>query len=624
MSRFDRAFLNQVLARTSIIDVVGRKVTWDKKKTNTARGDYWACCPFHGEKSPSFHALESKGQYHCFGCGQSGNAFDFLMETENMGFSDAVETLAQRAGIEVPKETKESQERASKSQRIMAALDSARGLFKEMLHKDDGKIARAYLKSRGIPESDWDKFGLGYSPNNRTWLKDRLTAQGFKVEELIEAGLLRAPEDGKAPYDLYRGRLMFSIEDGQGKTISFGARTLEKDGMPKYINGPETPVFSKGYNLYRYNVARARSRDLPMIISEGYMDVIALERAGFAAVAPLGTALTEDQLRLAWRACARPILCLDGDDAGKRAASRALERALPLINAQKTLGFVTLPNGQDPDDLIRTGGRAAMAQLIENPTDLANFIFENEVSQFENLDIAEARAKLRADLRAKINEIKDEDLKSEIRIEINNLFDAKFHAQAQNAPKNNFAKNKKRGSNQNSTIAFATDELRNMVNSPKQNDRPNKPIKRELLDIICAPILHPQLLEKGEEVFAGLETDNKGLDSLRHGILDIFHSSNALDFSSLKHHLTKENDTEALTLLSRLQKQPINPFVKAGIDVDLMFENWSMAVEKYMSKRALAKDAEELAVRAGAGEEDALLLLSQLVSERRRLSSEND
>ena len=624
MSRFDRAFLNQVLARTSIIDVVGRKVTWDKKKTNTARGDYWACCPFHGEKSPSFHALESKGQYHCFGCGQSGNAFDFLMETQNIGFSEAVETLANRAGIEIPKETKESQERATKNQRIMAALDAARNLFKEMLHKDEGKVARAYLKSRGIPESDWEKFGLGFSPNKSTWLKDRLAAQGFKVEELIEAGLLRNPDDGKAPYDLYRGRLMFSIEDGQGKTISFGARTLEKDGMPKYINGPETPVFSKGFNLYRYNVARARSRDLPMIISEGYMDVIALERAGFAAVAPLGTALTEDQLRLAWRACARPILCLDGDEAGKRAASRALERALPLINAQKTLGFVTLPNGQDPDDLIRKGGRTAMAQLVENPTDLANFIFENEVAQFENLDIAEARAKLRADLRAKINEIKDEDLKSEIRIEINGLFDKKFHTQAINTPNNNYTKNKKRGFNQNSNIAFATDELRNMVNGPKQNDKPSKPIKRELLDIICAPILLPALLEKGEEVFTKLETDNKGLDSLRHGILDIFHSSTALDLSTLKHHLSKENDTDGLAVLGIIQKQAINPFVKKGDDVVAVFEHWSNAVEKFMIKRANQQDALESVGNAESEAEEALLRISSLVIERRKLKSENE
>jgi DNA primase len=624
LSRFDRAFLNQLLTRTSIIDVIGKKIPWDKKKTNQARGDYWACCPFHGEKTPSFHALESKGQFHCFGCGQSGNAIDFLMEIENLSFSEAVENLARYAGIEIPKESHESQVRTDKTTRLMAALAAARAFFEASLQKDEGAIARKYLLSRGIKQQDWAKFGLGFSPNGFSNLKEKLTAQGFKIDELVEAGLLRNPEDKKQPYDLYRNRLMFAIEDGQGKTISFGARTLEKDGMPKYLNGPETPVFSKGHNLYRYNVARARSRDLPLIIAEGYMDVIALETAGFAAIAPLGTALTEDQLKLAWRASSRPILCFDGDEAGMRAATRALDRALPLVSAQKTIGFMTLPDNQDPDDIIKSNGKLAFANLLENANDLAGFIFQNEAALYPNLDKAEDRAKLRTGLKEKIKDIKDEDLKSEIRFEINKLFDDKLgRNKTESKP---FTQNPRSPRNpwRKAIDISATNELRDMVQIRQKQAPNNQSPKRELMDIIAAPILMPKLLDVGEEVFARIEFDNLGLDSLRHGILDIFHSQTTLDFSTLKHHLSKEKSDNAQKLLLLLQKQPINPFVRADISVEIVFENWSAAIEKYMSRRALAIDAKMLAQKAGAGEEDAFLRLSQLVSERRRLNSEND
>lgn len=624
MSRFDRAFLNQVLARTSIIEVIGRKVVWDKKKSQPARGDFWACCPFHGEKSPSFHATESKGQYHCFGCGAHGNAFDFIMETENLGFSETVERLANLAGIDVPKDTEENKERASTNIRIMEILASARKIYEEALLNEDGKIARDYLKKRGIPQNEWAKFGLGFSPNTKNYVSSRLVAQGHLFEDIILSGLVRKNEDNSTTYDLFRNRLMFSIEDGQGKTISFGARTLEKDGMPKYLNGPESPVFSKGYNLYRYNIARAKAKDNALIIAEGYMDVIALERAGFAAVAPLGTALTEDQLKLAWRAKPKPILCFDGDEAGKRAAGRALERALPLVNTAKLLGFVQMPLGQDPDDIIKSQGRTAMAELIDKAIDLPNFIFQNEKVQIQNLDMAEGRAMLRANLRARNNEIKDEDLKSEIRHEIKNLFDKEFErnqAQPVQFVKNTNQNYRNRNAPKN---AIATNELRNLVKTNSDNKNSNVPIKGDILNLLGAIIKEPRLCERGNETIAMLEIDNLGLDSLRNGILDVFHSQEPLDFSSLKHHFTKIGNNQALEVLRLLQKQPINPFYKKGQEFEITFGLWSQALEKYMANRALALDAKELQAQAGAGEEQAFYRLSQLVSERRRLKTDGE
>lgn len=616
MSRFERGFLDQVLARTSIIDVVGRKVVWDKKKSNPSRGDFWACCPFHGEKTPSFHAVESKGTYHCFGCGVSGNSFDFLMETENLGFGEAVEKLANIAGLEVPKDSAISKENYSKSQRALLALSAARKIFEDSLSKDDAAIARNYLQKRGLSKTDWVEFGLGFSPNSRTYLKDRLTAQGFTIPELLDAGLLRQSDDGKDTYDLYRNRLMFAIEDATGRTISFGARTLSDDIMPKYLNGPESLVFSKSFNLYRFHKARANSKNSPLVIAEGYMDVIALEKAGFAAVAPLGTALTEDQLKIAWRAKAKPIICFDGDSAGKKAARRALERALPLINVNRSIAFAILPEGQDPDDILRSHGKNRLFEIIEEAKDFTRFMFDDEYENSPNINTPEAKAALRARLRNLANEIKDEDLKAEVKIAIKEFIDDKFGRQTQNQ-QNIF----NRGARKNQT--GPSQELINSVRK-KAAENVKKP-PRLLYDIIAAPILMPQLLEQGHEALAMLETKHQGLDSLLHGILDVFQSLGTIDFVSLKHHLEKSGDkamqTLALSELDFIARQKLNPYAKPDIEPEIAKEKWLSAIEKYVALIALSNDAKEIQSKAASLEDEAFLRLGQLVSERRRLKS---
>ncbi|MCU0882404.1 MAG: CHC2 zinc finger domain-containing protein, partial [Hyphomonadaceae bacterium] len=274
MARFDRAFLDQLLQRVSILDVVAPKVTWDRKKSNPGRGDMWACCPFHNEKSPSFHADEGKGAYHCFGCGASGNAIDFVMAQDNLSFPEAVERLARDAGMALPERDAQSIERDDQATRLIKVLDAARDLYASALRAADGTKARAYLERRGLAPSVWETFGLGWAPAERTWLKDRLGQAGFSVADQIAAGLLNEPDDGRPPYDRFRGRVMFAITDARGRTISFGARTLDPDGQPKYLNGPETAVFDKGRTLYRFDVARGRARHQPLVIAEGYMDVI--------------------------------------------------------------------------------------------------------------------------------------------------------------------------------------------------------------------------------------------------------------------------------------------------------------------------------------------------------------
>ncbi len=614
MARFDRQFLSKVLERTSIVEVVGKKVAWDKRKSNPQRGDFWACCPFHGEKSPSFHAVEAKGQYHCFGCGEHGNAFDFLVATQNISFFEAVEQLAKSAGIEVPKDTYETREKTSQTQRVLLVLSDARKLFEECLNSDEGKLARDYLTKRGIAKKHWQEFGLGFVPLQKNWLRDRLIARNHTIDDILESGLLRKNEDRAEPYELYRNRLMFAIEDMGGKTVSFGGRTLEKDGMPKYLNGPETIVFSKSHTLYRYKSARANAKNAHFIIAEGYLDVISLEINGFAAVAPLGTALTEDQLTLAWRAANRPVLCFDGDSAGMKAATRALDRAISMVNATKSLSFAIMPEGQDPDDILRNQGRNQMAEILDKSQSLARFMFNSERAVTELIN-AEDIAALRVRLRAKINEIKDEDLKSEIKVSIKSMLDEALGrniSQEQNKP-NDFRNNRRQ------TINTPSIELVNIVKKSKTKSKP----ARALIDIIAGPIRVRELLENNEEVYSGLNIDNKGFFELRNVILERFNSGAAIDFSALYYHLEKRKLNNAFEALEIVKSLPLSPYLVKDGNLKEAVQKWLSAIEKFETQNALKQDASLLRNQANSGEEAALKKLMSLVTERQSLNKED-
>ena len=360
--RFPPAFLDEIRDRVPISAVVGSRVSWDRKKTNASRGDYWACCPFHGEKTPSFHCEDRKGRYHCFGCGVTGDHFRFLTELDGMSFPEAVERIADMAGVPMPARDEQAERRERERASLTDVMEMATAFFQDQLQSAAGARARAYLRERGLTSATQQAFRLGYAPDSRNALKEFLASKGVEKAQIEACGLVVHGDDVPVSFDRFRDRIMFPIPDSRGRIIAFGGRALSPDVPAKYLNSPETELFHKGRVLY--NFARARQavqREGTVIAVEGYMDVIALAQAGFEnVVAPLGTALTEDQLELLWRMTGEPVLCFDGDKAGMKAAWRAADLALPLIQAGRTARFALLPEGKDPDDLVKDGRRGRL------------------------------------------------------------------------------------------------------------------------------------------------------------------------------------------------------------------------------------------------------------------------
>jgi DNA primase len=391
--------------------------------------EYKACCPFHDEKTPSFYVNDEKHFYHCFGCGAHGDAIRFLTDARGLPFMDAVKELAGKAGMEVPAPDPRMREKAERSAGLYDVMEAAQKWFAEQLDGVEGGEARKYLKERGISDATKKRFGFGFAPDSRGKLKKAL--ERFGVEQLVEAGLLIQAED-KQPYDRFRGRLTYPIKDQRGRVIAFSARILGQ-GEPKYLNSPDTPLFDKGRTLFNLDLAGPASRKAGRIlVVEGQMDAIALDQAGIGeVVAPLGTALTEAQLERLWRLEGAPVCCFDGDAAGQKAAVRAALRALPHLSPERTLRFVALPAGQDPDDVVRSGGRAAFEALLELPEPLVDRLWRAEV-EAQPLDTPEARAGLRKRLLEHAAAIGDPNVRQLYRDEWMQRFDAQFRpAQAQ-------------------------------------------------------------------------------------------------------------------------------------------------------------------------------------------------
>jgi DNA primase len=411
-------FLDELRARTSLSALVGRTV-----KLQRAGREWKACCPFHKEKTPSFTLSDEKGFYHCFGCSAHGDAIRWLTDARGLSFMDAVKELADAAGMELPAPDPAAQQKAERAAGLYEAMEAAQRWFEEQLGGLEGGAARDYLRQRGVDEAAVRKFGFGFAPDARGKLKAAL--KGFGNDRLVEAGLLIQPEGdpsasprtGKEPYDRFRGRLTFPIRDARGRVIAFSARILGA-GEPKYLNSPDTPLFDKGRTLFNLDKAGPASRSGGrIVVVEGQMDVIALDQAGISeAVAPLGTALTEAQLGLLWKLSPSPLMCFDGDAAGRKAAVRAALRALPHVAPDRTLGFVTLPPGQDPDDLVRAGGRAAIEALLGAPEPLVEHLWRHE-SGAEPLATPEQRAGLRRRLMEHVSAIGDPDVRDQYRHE---------------------------------------------------------------------------------------------------------------------------------------------------------------------------------------------------------------
>jgi len=415
-------FLDELRSRVSIAQVVGRKVTWDARKSNTGKGDFWAPCPFHQERTASFHVDDRKGFYYCFGCHAKGDALTFLRETENMGFMEAVETLAREVGMPMPARDPQAAKRNDRRSELAGVMEQAARFFRMQLNGGAAADARAYLDRRGLSEAQRERFGIGFAPDQRQALYTHLTGAGVAPDLIVDAGLCARPDDGGPPYDRFRGRIIFPIRDARGQCIAFGGRAMAEGARAKYLNSPETELFDKGRTLYNLGPARAAmGKGAPLIVAEGYMDVIALVGAGFeGAVAPLGTAITEEQLRLLWRLHEEPVIALDGDAAGMRAGQRLADLALPLLAAGQGLRFALLPAGQDPDDVLRTGGAGALRGVLERAVPMARLLWEREISG-QVFDSPERRAALDRRLRALLQKITDPVLRNHYTDEFRNL-----------------------------------------------------------------------------------------------------------------------------------------------------------------------------------------------------------
>ncbi|MER8826354.1 DNA primase [Mesorhizobium sp. M0938] len=410
--RFPPAFLDEIRDRVPISSVIGQRVAWDRKKTNAPRGDYWACCPFHGEKSPSFHCEDKKGRYHCFGCSVSGDHFKFLTELDGMSFPEAVEKIADMAGVPMPVRDAQEERREKERASLTDVMEMATAFFQDRLQGPEGAKARAYLRDRGLTPATQQSFRLGYAPDSRNALKEHLAAKGVPKADIEACGLVRHGDDVPVSYDWFRDRIMFPIPDSRGKVIAFGGRALAPDALAKYMNSPDTELFHKGNVLYNFARARkALAKGGTVIAVEGYMDVIALAQAGFEnAVAPLGTALTENQLELLWRMAGEPVLCFDGDQAGLKAAWRAADMALPAVQAGRSVRFALLPEGKDPDDLVKAEGPDAFRVVLSEARPLADLLWARETAG-GIFDTPERRAELEKTLRELTSRIRDESLR---------------------------------------------------------------------------------------------------------------------------------------------------------------------------------------------------------------------
>ncbi|MFB9948020.1 DNA primase [Rhizobium puerariae] len=432
--RFSNSFLDEIRDRVPISTVIGRRVTWDRKKTNVPRGDYWACCPFHGEKSPSFHCEDRKGRYHCFGCGVSGDHFRFLTDLEGLNFPEAVQQIADLAGIAMPQPDPQAEKREKERTSLLDVMEMATRFFQDQLQSPGGAKARAYLRDRGLAGRTIETFRLGYAPESRNALKEFLAGKGVPKEQIEACGLVRHGDDIPVSYDYFRDRIMFPILSSREKVIAFGGRAMSPDAPAKYMNSPETELFHKGQVLYNFSQARraaqatgGRSGEGATIIAvEGYMDVIALHQAGVEnAVAPLGTALTENQLDLLWKISPLPVLCFDGDGAGLRAASRAADLALPFLKPGRSVRFALLPDGKDPDDLVRHEGRAPFDKVLSEARPLVDMVWQREAAS-GHFDTPEKRAELEARLRQIVAVIADENVRRHYQQEIRDRLNAFF------------------------------------------------------------------------------------------------------------------------------------------------------------------------------------------------------
>jgi DNA primase len=584
--RFDERFLDEIKSRLRLSDVIGRTV-----KLRRQGREYAGLSPFTKEKTPSFYVNDEKGFYHCFSSGKHGDLISFLQETERLSFPEAVERLAAEAGVPMPAQDARSVEEDKRRATLQDWLEAAASWFEGELKRPVGQAARAYLEKRKLPQDDWKRFRLGYAPSGRTGLKDYLVSKGAKPQELVQAGLLIQPEDGGSPYDRFRDRIIFPITDMRGRVISFGGRALDPEAKAKYLNGPETDLFNKSHVLYGLYDARkilgAGDADAALVVVEGYMDVIACHRAGIAAVAGMGTALTEEQMALMWRFHPEPTLCFDGDAAGQRAAARAIERALPQLKPGKSFRFAIVSGGKDPDDVLREQGPAALKAQLAQTTPFVDALFALQ-RDAEALDTPERRAALKGRLRNVAAAIQDKDLAQAYREDLLGRFDALFAKPAEGSerafpqPRRPTASGRWRG----------RDDRFPDRGPPTAAGKAAARRLAEGLDPLAAAVAKGALQDPArlDDRLEALERHGLGqpaLDDLANEIIRLRLEADILDSEGLTRHLTTRGFGALLGEIDRAARISGAPFLNPDLPQDAARISWSHAFEVLTRMAAL-------------------------------------
>lgn len=584
---FPPQFLDELRARLPVSEVVGRKVRLARKGR-----EHSGLCPFHNEKTPSFTVNDDKAFYHCFGCGVHGDVITFVMETEGLSFPEAVERLAAQAGLQVPQSSPQERERTKVRNSLYDVVEAVCAWYADNLQQAGGRAALAYLRGRGFTDETIARFRLGYAPDGRGRLLQAMEAKGIRKDQLAEAGLIKLPEGGGDARDYFFNRVMFPITDGRGRVIAFGGRILG-EGQPKYLNSPETPLFHKGRNLYNFAMAREAAHDLgTVIVAEGYTDVIALAQAGLPnAVAPLGTAVTEEQIALLWRVADEPVLCFDGDTAGERAALRAAERAMPLLKPGKTLRFMGLPTGEDPDSLVQSRGAEGFRRLMEGARQLADVVWQTETAAARH-DTPERRADLERRINMRIAAIADDGVKyhyqQSFRQRLRDLF---FQ------PRNGSAGPKGRPG---SDWGRKKPEL-----APGLGARGDIGAMKAMQErvLVATLINHPDLIHDSIEALSEISLQSRELDTLLQVILNLAFTAPVLDTRDLQRHLIDDGHARLLgdVLHAQVYRQASFAGPEATVtdaraalnEMLLRYGRGRMVADRAEAKKELADDMSE-------------------------------
>ena len=571
-------FLDELRSRISLSDVVGRKVQWDLRKSNQAKGDMWAPCPFHQEKTASFHVDENKGFYYCFGCQAKGDAISFVRETENVNFIEAVEILAAEVGLPMPEFDPKSKEKSDRNKILIEIMEQSVNFFRLTLNSKQGKHALEYLHKRGLNSAVIEHFEIGFAPPEQTILTQKLIDKGYEIDAIIETGMSARSDDGNRYYDRFRGRVMFPIRDGRGRCIAFGGRSLDPAARAKYLNSPETSLFDKGRTLY--NLAGARSavgRAEPLIVTEGYMDVIALHSGNFSgAIAPLGTAITEQQLQSMWRVSPEPIIALDGDKAGLRAAYRLIDLSLPLLKTGQALRFSLMPEGKDPDDLIRNEGPSFFKNLIEEAIPMVDLIWRRETDG-KSFDSPERRALLDKSLNDVIALIKENNLR-------NHYKDALFQARRQFFGKQFIGKT---GFKNTSTVMPQIDTKASFLVSA---DEKTASAKIRESTIVAVLIKFPDLIEIFYDELIMIDLVTPDCDMVLKELIKLDRNSTI----KIKDQLNEKISSDKVDKLLGLSHLKILPCLRLKGTIEMGQQTLKEELAKLNSERGLSIEVDEI------------------------------